>query len=68
MLDKVRMKANPRPGSGTLQAKLLEKNGVKVLTVPSWEVDTKRLQLLYQKAVGYTKGKKLKQTKKKKKK
>jgi len=55
LLDKVRHKGNPLPGSGTAQSKTLEPLGIKVLVVPAWEVDAKGLQEIYQQAIGYTK-------------
>ena len=62
---KIRKKGNPLPGSGTLQSKAIEQMGIKVLTVPHWEVDYKRLEQLYGKAVGFTKETKVLEQKKK---
>lgn len=55
MVDKIRQKGNPMPGTGTSQSKALEQLGVKVLVVPLWEIDFDALQDRYRKAVGFSK-------------
>jgi iron(III) transport system substrate-binding protein len=55
MTDEVRLKGNPIPGSGTIQAKAIEKLGVKLLVAPAWEEDIKGIQKRYRKAIGFTK-------------
>jgi len=55
MVEKIRKKGSPLPGSGTKQSKELERLGVKVVVVPSWEVDFRGLQANYQKIVGFSK-------------
>jgi len=53
LIDKIRQKGNPLPGSGTEQSKTIEKLGIKLLVVRSWETDVEGLQRLYQKAIGF---------------
>jgi iron(III) transport system substrate-binding protein len=54
MMDKVRMKGNPLPGTGTLQSKAIEKLGVKILVAPVG-LDIKDDQERYRKVIGYSK-------------
>ena len=60
MVDKVRKKGNPMPGSGTVQSKALEKLGIRVVMVPAWGLDYKSLQDTYQEAVGFRRSEKTK--------
>lgn len=52
LVDKVRKKGNPLPGSGTIQAKAVEQLGIKVTVVQHWGLDFKRLEDIYRKAAG----------------
>lgn len=55
LTDKIRLKGNPIPGSGTIQAKAIEELGVKLLVAPAWEEDIKGIQKRYREAIGFTK-------------
>lgn len=54
----IRQKGNPYPGSGTIQSKAVEKLGIKLVTTNVWEIDTERLEKVYQEAVGFKEKKK----------
>ncbi len=52
--DKVRYRGSPLPGSGTAQAKFLEKHNVKICSASIWVIENQdRLEKLYQDAIGY---------------
>ncbi len=53
-VDKVYLKGNPLPGSGTIQSKTVEKYGLEVIPVSVWEMaqDFGRLEKIYCEAVG----------------
>ncbi len=56
LVESVRFKGNPSPGSGTAQAKILEKYGVKVFSHTEWvATNEERLKGLYQEAGGFLK-------------
>ena len=55
LVEKIRKKGDPLPGSGSIQSKKIEQMGLKVLVVPVWELDFKRLENVYQNAIGFTK-------------
>jgi iron(III) transport system substrate-binding protein len=64
MVDKIRRKGNPLPGSGTLQSKAIEQLGLKVQAAPSWDYNFERLGQLYHMSLGVTKETKVLQQKK----
>lgn len=58
-IDKIQYKGNPLPGANTKQSKALEKMGLDVFTVATWEVEAiKGLEELYGEAIGFKKPKK----------
>jgi len=56
--DKVRMRGSPLPGTGTAQAKFLEKHGVPVFSCTMWAIENSdRLEQIYAEAIGLKKAK-----------
>jgi iron(III) transport system substrate-binding protein len=59
LVDDIREKGSPMPGSGTSQAIAIEKAGLKLEVFQEWRKDLTPIEKRYQQAVGY-KGKKKK--------
>lgn len=54
LVDKVRGKGNPLPGSNTVQSGVVERLGIDVFTVAAWEVESiKGIEQLYGGAIGF---------------
>lgn len=56
LVDKIRNKGNPLPGSQTSQSKAIEKMGLEIVSLPGWEIEPKEmmeLDVLYSDALGY---------------
>ncbi|MBI2987037.1 MAG: extracellular solute-binding protein [Deltaproteobacteria bacterium] len=54
LVDKIRIKGNPLPGTGTAPSKVVEKLGLKIHSASEWTLaNMNRLEKLYQVAIGY---------------